>query len=342
MTIDYQIPKKVQFVQANQQPSGFAWAKDANSNEPSDERISVSGFMNVLGDDECVLTKEVVEYYNYLNDPKSAHLVIDEKDVVKTRDGVVIGALGDMAKKRYIKNYTSIWLAEQDARKVKPTEPAPKMWDTNRPLPGDSIFLQDGSMWLDIIKNKREKGEYLFLMMHNQNEDYPFRDNSIAYATFKINNLQKKAQNDIINEDAKKAASDKIWELRDIETKSYDTDKLKWYVKIFKNQLGGLETPDEIFRALLEIAHGNPSVINNAVDEGRTPYVATVQTAMDLGFITRGRGNMYNTKTGNVYVTIAPKTSQHDIIEKLVTYFIADEGAAEFEHLKKLIEAEKK
>lgn len=334
MITDFEIPKKVQLVQAHTQDSGFKWEGD-----PDEKRINRSAFQNILSEDECVLTKDVVDYYNLLNGAE--HLVI-EKNVVKTLDGVVIGAIGDMAKKRFIKNFTSIWVAEQDARKVKPTEPAPKMWDINRPLPGDGIYLQDGNLWVDIKTNKKDKGLFLHVMMHNQNADYPFRDNSIAFATFKINNLQKKAQNDIINEDAKKEASDRIWELRDIQTKKYNTDKLNWYAKIFKNKLGGLETPDEIFRALLEIAQSNPSVINNAVDEGRTPYVATIQTALDLGFITRGRGNMYNTKTGNVYLTIAPKTSQHEIIEKLTTYFIADEGAAEFEHLKKLIEAEKK
>jgi hypothetical protein len=335
MEVQYQIPKKVQLIQAHRQDSAFKWEGD-----PDEKRINTSAYQNILSEDECVLTKEVVDYYNKLNG--SVHLVIDSNEVVKTQDGVVIGTLGDMAKKRFIKNYTSIWFAEQEARKVKPTEAVPKMWDINRPLPGDSIFLQDGNLWVDIKTNKKDKGLFLHVMMHNQNADYPYRDDSIAYATFKINNLQRAAELDIINEDAKKEASDKIWELRDVKSKKFDSDKLKWYTKIFKAELGGLETEEEIFRALLRIAGERPDVINNSVDEGRTPYIAAVQTALDLGLISRGRGNMVNHKTGNVIITISPRMSQHDIIEKLVSHFIADEGAAEFDHLKKMIEAEKK
>lgn len=325
------IPSKVNFVQSFTQESGYKW-------EDSTSFISTSGKKNVLVEDRTVLTPEFVNYYNMLCGTTPT-LIITEDNVVKTRDGIVLGNVDDVAYKRYIKGCNTPWKIEQDKRGIKPVTNIIKKDGT--PVMEESIWLYDGELWVDVKQSPADKGLLLYLMIHNQNESFPFRDDSIASAGFKIRDFQKEAKQDIEFEDVKQEAKQIVYSVRNPKTKTFDEEKLTFYSKVFKKQLGGLDSSEEKFRALLLLADTNPDLIVKSVDSSTDKYLAVIQKAKDLQILVKGRGNMSNTQTGNVVITFKSTFTDHEITEKLISYYASSDGASEFDYLTKSVEAHK-
>lgn len=313
----------VQFVQAFTRNSAYKI-------EGTDKMINTAGKKNILTTDRIELTKEVVDYYNKLNGRE--HLVIED-DVVKTKDKIVIGNIGDMAVKRHIVNVSTIWKAEQEAKKILPSTGANAF--------KDEIWMSNGELFIDYKSKASMKGTYLHLMMHNQNADFPFRSDSIAAASFKINDRQKIAAKEIEVEDKREEARAIIYELRDRKNKTYNLEKLHFYQNIFKKQLGSLDSAEEIFKALLKMADRYPELVIQSVDNGEAPYQAVVQQALDNNILVVTKGKVINTKTGKVVFTAKFSAPKIEIFERLVEYYSGQSGEAEFKFLKNQVEAVK-
>lgn len=314
----------VQFVQAHRRNSAYKI-------EGTDKMINYAGVKNILKTDRVELTEEVVAYYNKLNGRE--HLIIDD-GVVKTKDKIVIGNLGDMAVKRHIVNVSTIWKAEQEAKKISPSAGANDF--------KDDIIMLNGELFIDYKNKPSQKGTYLHLMMHNQNADFPFRSDSIAAASFKINDRQKIAAKEIEVEDKKQEARAIIYELHDRKNKTYDKEKLYFYRNIFKKQLGSLDSDEEIFKALLVMADRYPDLVIQSVTDGEAPYQAVVQQAMDSQIIINTKGKLINTKTGKVLFTVKFSAPKHEVFDRLVEYYSGQSGEGEFKFLKNQVEAAKK
>ncbi len=316
-------PKSVNLTISHRTPSGFRM-------EGSARNIDFPSRKNILTTDRSVLSKGLVEYYNMLNGEE--HLVIDEKNVVKTRDGIVIGSLGSIARKRHIRGCTTIWDIEQEKTGFKPASEALSYMD--------EIWMQNGDLWIDIKQSPSEKGTYLFLLMHNQNEDFPYRDDSIAASTFKINDHRKAAIKEIEVLDLKDEARQIAYEVRDRKTKRFDENKMSFYTSIFRKQLGGLNTSEEKFTRLLQMADEEPKLLVSSFNDGKVDYYAVVNNAFNLAILLREKGKVVNQATSQTIKTFKVGADHGQITEAIVDYYSSKDGEAEFQQLKNLVDAQ--
>ena len=316
-TITY--PKQVQFTVANRHASGFS--KDGGKT-----RIDVPKHKRILNEDRVVLTEAFVKLFNEIWG--SEYLFVSD-GVVSTINKVVIGSIGTVAYKRYIKGENSIWKVEQEKMALKPTK-------------NDEIFMLWGDYMVDSKNKPTDKGLLVFLLTHNGNADFELRDASISAAAFKINDTRRNAAIELDDKDDKvQEARDIVYQVRDIKTKRFNKDKMQFYTNVFRTQISGYDSDEEKFKALLYIADNNPDMIINGVNQENVNYLQVVQQAIGLDILVREKGKFQNTLTGNTVVTFKVGTTEELAIEKIVSYYASQDGANEFDHLKNSVEAKK-
>lgn len=313
--------KQVDFTIAHRQPSGFS--KDGGKT-----RIDYPKHKRILEEDRCVLTKERVDYFNELWGGDSPYLTINEKGAVSTMNDVVIGSIGSVAHKRYIKGNNSIWKVEQEKLGIKPTK-------------DDGIFLLNGDYSVNSKERPTSKGLLIFLLTHNANADYPFRDKTISAESFKIVDRRRNAVLDLESDYKIQEARDIVYAAYDRRNNIFDKDKMEFYTNVFRKQISGYESNEEKFRALLSIATTNPDAIISVINKENVNYLQTVQQAIGLDILSRQKGKYVNTMTQNTVVTFKVGMTDEAIIEKMVEYYESKEGAAEYEHLKNSVKAVK-
>lgn len=314
-------PKKANFTVVHRSPSGFS--KDGGKT-----RIDTAQFKRILNDDRCMLTKDNVQYFNEVWG--SEYLTINENNEVFAPNKNYIGILGTIAHKRYIKGQNVIWKTEQEKLGIHRT-----------PHSNDEIIMEWGEYNVDSGNKPTDKGLLVFLLTHNQNDDNPYRDKSIAMPSFKIQDARRNASIDLDKQDKVQEATDLIYEIRDKKNKSFDKDKLAFYTNVFRTQISGYDSEEEKFRALLTIAQTNPDVIINGVQKESVNYLQVVQQAIALDIIARERGKYLNVQTGTTIITFRAGISEELCIEKMVNYYSSNDGQAEFQHLKNSVEAVK-
>lgn len=315
-TVTY--PKKVNFTVNKRSPSGF-------SKDGGQTRIDVPKYKRILNQDRCMLSRENVAYFNEVWG--TDYLTINEQGEVQAPNKVYIGTLGTVAHKRYIKGQNVIWRTEQEKLGIRPS--------TN-----DEIIMVWGDYNVDSLNKPTDKGLLVFLLTHNQNEDYELRDNAIAQASFKIQDNRRNASKDIEEKQDKiQEAREIVYELRDKQTKRFRKDKIDFYSNVFRTQISGYDSDEEKFRALLTLADTNPDVIIKGINKESVNYLQVVQQAIGLDILTKERGKYLNTHTKNTVVSFKVGTSDSEAIEKMVDYYASKDGAAEYEHLKNSVEA---
>lgn len=311
--------KKVNFTVNSRSPSGF-------SRDGGKTRIDVPKYKRILNEDRCMLSKDTVDYFNQVWGGDSAYLTISDTGEVFAPNKVYIGMIGSIAHKRYIKGQNIIWKAEQEKLGIRPSA-------------NDEIIMVWGDYNVDSSSRGTDKGLLSFLITHNQNEDYPLRDTSIAAASFKVNDSQRNAASDLEREDKVQEAKDIVYELRNTKTKRFDTDKMDFYTNVFRVQISGFDSDEEKFRALLSIAEQDPDIIIGGINKENVNYLQTIQQAIALQILVRGQGKLTNTQTNNTVVTFKAGVSEEAMIDKAVTYYASNDGKHEYEHLKNSVEA---
>lgn len=312
--------KKVSFTVAKKHDSGF-------SRDGGKTRLNTPKHKNILSEDRVVLSKKFVDFFNELWG--SEYLVILDDKNVKTTGGILIGTLGSVAYKRYIKGANSIWKTEQDSLGIKPTR-------------DDGIYMLWGDISVDYKSKPTNKGLWIYLMVHNANEDFELRDQSISAPAFKVQDNARDAKQALDDKDDKiQEARDIVYQVRNIKTKRFDKDKIAFYTNVFRTQISGYESDEEKFKALLNIADTHPEVIINGVNQENVNYLQTIEQAIGLDILVHEKGKYLNTLTKNSVVTFKVGTPDAKAIEKMVDYYASKDGANEFEHLKNSVEAVK-
>lgn len=318
-TVSY--PKQTTFVVAHTSDSGF-------TRDNGKTFINKPKHKNILHNDRCVLTEKFVSYFNELWG--SDYLLLDKgTGVVKTMNDVVLGALGTVVNKRRIKGQNSIFKTEQEKLGIPTTI-------------DDAIYMLWGDLLVDAKTKSTDKGLWMFMMTHNSNGDYPLRDNSIAGASFKIQDNKRDAAQAIENrQDKIQEAREIVYTMRDKKTKRFDKDRVAFFTNVFRTQISGFDDDEQKFMTLLQIADTKPDIIITNVNDESVHYLEVINQAITLNILAKEATSFKNTYTDKKVVTFKVGTPESKAIEKLVEYYSGENGSNEFDQLKSSVEAVK-